>query len=129
MSLKYSLNVFSVHKQPWRGMRRLQNPVERLTWSFLRKYLTALSRWLISRKARSWMFHWVLDTPLDDFWKIGCRELSVNYRLFVFIFIKKELPPLHFLGKLTLVNKALIFQLHFQVPAFLSPSLYNHRRL
>ena len=35
--IKIFTQFVSVHKQPRRGQRRIQNPVERLTWSSLQK--------------------------------------------------------------------------------------------
>ena len=50
------------------------------------KIVNGFSLLTIKQKAWPWMFDWVLDTPLAKFLKIVCPELSVNYRLFSFIF-------------------------------------------
>ena len=45
--------------------RRIQNPVDRLRWTFLTKYLTIFSRYLLQRKAQSEVFDMVLYTLLE----------------------------------------------------------------
>ena len=52
--------------------RRIQNLVEHLWKGFVWKWLTAEGRKLFSQKAPSYMFEWVLNTPLS--------RISIEYR-------------------------------------------------
>ena len=45
------------------NLKRIENSVKQLRWSFLRLLLTALSLQLFSRKVPSLMFHRDLSTP------------------------------------------------------------------
>ena len=58
-----SVYVSNIGKQ---SQRRIQNPVERLRWIFLRKQLTAFNLLTIFAKSSIWMFDQVLNTfPLS----------------------------------------------------------------
>ena len=48
-----------------RIQRRIQNPVKRLRWVFLRKYLTNFSCYLLLRQVASKMFDRVLNEPVE----------------------------------------------------------------
>ena len=48
-----------------RLQRCIQNPVKRLRWNFLRKYITIFSCYLLLRKAPSKIFEKLLNAPLE----------------------------------------------------------------
>ena len=54
-----------------RGQRHVLTPVKHIKRNFLQKYIKP---WTVSIKAPSWMYNWVLNTPLEGFVPDATRQ-------------------------------------------------------
>ena len=71
-----------------RAKGRISNPAKHLSWSAMRKYLTAKSRQLFSQNAPFYMFDSVLNKPLgravkSAIWRLFCQCTKFSYNKFL----------------------------------------------
>ena len=100
-----------VHK----NHRLIQNPVEHLQWSALTK-ITNNTKLLavFAKKTRSWMFAWVLNTPLKMTQHIQCLELFCECVMQILIFLSSQ--SMHLFSSFCIISAYIVFYYELGLP-------------